>query len=664
MSEEMVCRKRRLSSFQIIILGFAGVILLGALLLMLPLSTTAGCVTPFHEALFTATSAVCVTGLVVQDTGSYWSVFGQAVILTLIQIGGLGVVTVAASFALLSGRRISLMQRSTMQDAISAPKVGGIVRLTRFILRGTFLIELIGALAMLPVFCRDYGWHGIWMAVFHSISAFCNAGFDILGTNNNLYPSLTGYVQNPVINITIMLLIITGGIGFLTWDDICENKLHFHRYRMQSKVILVTTLTLIVLPALFFFFVDFDALPLGARVQAALFQSVTPRTAGFNTVDLPAMSGASMGVMILLMLIGGSPGSTAGGMKTTTLAVLLSNAAATFRQRDSAQFFGRRVDCSAVKTAATILTMYLALFFGGGVFISVYEDIPLSSCLYEAASAVGTVGLTLGITPQLHIPSQMVLIALMYLGRVGGLTLIYAAVSSKKTGSGKASRLDKQRSIYPMKNVLLIGAGRFGRHIAMQLSQLGHQVMAVDTNEERINDVLPFVTNAQIGDSTNAEFLRSLGIGNFDVCFVTISGSFQNSLETTSLLKELGAKCVVSRAERDVQAKFLLRNGADNVVYPEKQVAKWAAIRFTADHIFDYIEIDEQHAIFEVQVPEAWVGKSVGELDVRRKFGINILGIKRAGKTDVSVTPDTVLSDDITILTMGEYKALQKCFRI
>ena len=437
MSEEMLCRKRRLSSFQIIILGFAGVILLGALLLMLPISATARCVTPFHEALFTATSAVCVTGLVVQDTGSYWSVFGQAVILTLIQIGGLGVVTVAASFALLSGRRISLMQRSIMQDAISAPKVGGIVRLTRFILRGTFLIELIGALAMLPVFCRDYGWRGIWMAVFHSISAFCNAGFDILGTNNNLYPSLTGYVQNPVINITIMLLIITGGIGFLTWDDICENKLHFHRYRMQSKVIVIVTLVLIVLPALFFFFADFGALPLGERIQAALFQSVTPRTAGFNTVDLSAMTGASLGVMILLMLIGGSPGSTAGGMKTTTLAVLLANAAATFRRRDSAQFFGRRLDCGAVKTAATILTMYLALFFGGGVFISIYENLPLSSCLYEAASAVGTVGLTLGITPQLHIPSQMVLIALMYLGRVGGLTLIYAALSGKKTSNAK-----------------------------------------------------------------------------------------------------------------------------------------------------------------------------------------------------------------------------------
>ena len=437
MSEKMICRKQRLSSFQIIILGFAGVILLGTLMLMLPISTTEGCVTPFNEALFTATSAVCVTGLVVQDTGSYWSAFGQMVILMLIQIGGLGVVTVAASFALMSGRKISLMQRSTMQDAISAPKVGGIVRLTLFILRGTCLIELIGALAMLPVFCHDYGWHGIWLAVFHSISAFCNAGFDILGTSDNLYPSLIGYVQNPVINITIMVLIITGGIGFLTWDDICENKLHFHRYRMQSKVILVTTLTLIVLPALFFFFVDFGTLPLGERIQAALFQSVTPRTAGFNTVNLPGMSSASLAVMIFLMLIGGSPGSTAGGMKTTTLAVLLGNVVATFRQRDSVQFFGRRVDCDAVKTAATILTMYLALFFGGGVFISVYENLPLSSCLYEAASAVGTVGLSLGTTPHLHTPSQVVLIALMYLGRVGGLTLIYATVSSKKNGNGK-----------------------------------------------------------------------------------------------------------------------------------------------------------------------------------------------------------------------------------
>ena len=215
-----------------------------------------------------------------------------------------------------------------------------------------------------------------------------------------------------------------------------------------------------------------------------------------------------------------------------------------------------------------------------------------------------------------------------------------------------------------MKNILLIGLGRFGRHIALQLNKLGHEVMAVDSNEERVNEILPIVTNAQIGDSTNTEFLKSLGIGNFDVCIVTIGGNFQNSLETTSLLKELGAKLVVSRAERDVQEKFLLRNGADEVIYPEKQVANWAAIRYTADHVRDYIEVDEAHAIFEVEVPGGWIGKTVGELDIRRKYSINIMATKENGKINMAVSPDTVLTDNITLLVLGAYKELQKCFRI
>ena len=215
-----------------------------------------------------------------------------------------------------------------------------------------------------------------------------------------------------------------------------------------------------------------------------------------------------------------------------------------------------------------------------------------------------------------------------------------------------------------MKNILLIGLGRFGKHIALQLNKLGHEVMAVDSSEERVNEILPIVTNAQIGDSTNTEFLKSLGIGNFDVCIVTIGGNFQNSLETTSLLKELGAKLVVSRAERDVQEKFLLRNGADEVVYPEKQVANWAAIRYTADHIRDYIEVDDAHAIFEVEVPEEWIGKTVGELDIRRKYSINIMATKENGKINMAVSPETVLTDNITLLVLGAYKELQKCFRI
>ena len=432
-----IIRKKHLTSFQLIILGFAGVILLGTILLMFPIATLENVPTPFSEALFTATSAVCVTGLVVKDTGSYWSVFGQTVILVLIQIGGLGVVTVAAAVSLLSGKRISLMQRSTIQDAISAPKVGGIVRLTRFILKGTFLIETVGAMLLLPVFLSDYGLKGVWMAVFHSVSAFCNAGFDILGTTENTFPSLMRYSGNAIVNVVIMLLIIIGGIGFLTWDDIYMNKMNFKRYRMQSKIILVTTACLIFLPAVFFFVYDLKNLPAGERLLAATFQSVTTRTAGFNTINISEMSEASSAVMILLMLIGGSPGSTAGGMKTTTFTVLLLNAIATFRSQENAGAFGRRLEYHAIKNAATISMLYFTLFFCGGLAISIYEDIPLLDCLYEAASAVGTVGLTLGITPKLHVFSQVVLIMLMYLGRVGGLTLIYAVFSGRNRGNAK-----------------------------------------------------------------------------------------------------------------------------------------------------------------------------------------------------------------------------------
>ena len=413
------------------------IIIIGSLLLMLPISSVSGKVTPFNESLFTATSAVCVTGLVVQDTGSYWSAFGQAIILILIQIGGLGVITVAASFALLSGRKISLMQRSTMQEAIAAPKIGGIVRLTGFVLKATLIFELSGAVIMMPVLCKDYGVKGVWLAVFHSISAFCNAGFDILGTDASKYVSLTQYVNCTSINLAVIFLIVIGGIGFLTWEDIYTNKLHFRRYRMQSKVILITSAVLIIVPALYFFFFDLNNLPIKQRILSSLFQSVTTRTAGFNTVDLTALQEPSIATMIVLMIIGGSPGSTAGGIKTTTVAVLIANSLATFGRKDSSHFFKRRIDNQVVKNASTILIMYLVLSFTGAVAISTAEKIPFLKCLFETSSAIGTVGLTLGITPELGLFSQLILILLMFCGRVGGLTLIYAAISNTKKNISK-----------------------------------------------------------------------------------------------------------------------------------------------------------------------------------------------------------------------------------
>lgn len=439
---DVIQKKLHFSSPQMIIFGFILVNLMGCLLLMLPSSTVEKVGTSFSDALFTSTSAICVTGLVIHDTASYWSMQGQLIIMVLIQIGGMGVITAASAIAILSGRKIGLMQRSTMQESISATQVGGIVRLTGFILRAMLAIELLGAIFMAPVFCEEFGMKkGVWYAVFHSVSAFCNAGFDLMGVNQP-FSSLTGFNGNTTINLAIIALIVIGGIGFLTWDDIWHHRLHFHKYRLQSKVILTVTILLILLPALYFYFyelgrTEWTNLSEKERILASAFQSVTPRTAGFNTVDLNRMSEPSQLIMILLMLIGGSPGSTAGGFKTTTLAVLLLTSFAVFFRKEDVQCFGRRIPSETVKNAATILFLYMSLFLLGGVVISCVDQVPLMGALFETSSAIGTVGLSLGLTPQLSLFSHMILILLMFWGRVGGLTLIFAVVSGHRFTKSK-----------------------------------------------------------------------------------------------------------------------------------------------------------------------------------------------------------------------------------
>ena len=404
---------------------------------MLPFATRDGEGAAFADAIFTATSATCVTGLVVRDTATYWSVFGQSVILILIQIGGMGIVTAAVAFVSVSGRKIGLMQRSTMQEAVSAHHLGGIVRLTKFILKTMVFIEILGAVLLSPYFIKDFGvMKGIWYSVFHSVSAFCNAGFDLMGAKEP-FSSLTSYSSRPFLNITIMALIIIGGIGFLTWEDIKKNRFHFRKYRMQSKVILTVSAVLIILPALYFFFFEYSALPANERIFTSLFQSVTTRTAGFNTTDLSTFSETGQMLTILLMLTGGSPGSTAGGMKTTTIAVLVAAAFSVFGRKENAQVFKRRISDNTVKNAATIFLMYIVLFVGGGMIISCIENIPLLTCLFETASAIGTVGLTLGITTQIGIISRFIIILLMFFGRVGGLTLVFAATKALITNENK-----------------------------------------------------------------------------------------------------------------------------------------------------------------------------------------------------------------------------------
>ena len=420
---------RKMSSFQIIICGFLAVILVGTMILMLPISTVGRQWASFETALFTSVSAVCVTGLVVQDTASFWSAFGQFIIMLLIQIGGLGIISVTAFLVTVSGRKISLLQRSLLMESISADQVGGIVKMTSFIFRLAFTVELIGAILMMPTFCINFGLSGIWMAVFHSVSAFCNAGFDVMGRHTGTFSSLTYFSDSFGVVIPICALIVIGGIGFLTWGDVAFHGIHFKRYRMQSKVIIVTTACLILFPTLFFFMNDFAAYPLKQRLCLSLFQAVTPRTAGFNTADMAAVTGVGRVMMIVLMLIGGSPGSTAGGIKTTTAAVLCANVISTVRRRRSTQLFGRRIDDETVRQSATLLMIYPLFVLSAAQLISFIEDIPIGPCIFETASAIGTVGLSLGITPSLGTVSHLLLIMLMFFGRVGALTIMFAATS-------------------------------------------------------------------------------------------------------------------------------------------------------------------------------------------------------------------------------------------
>lgn len=428
---------KQFTSFQIIISGFMIVILMGSMLLALPISSATGEWTPMSDSLFTAVSAVCVTGLVVRDTATYWSFFGQATIMLLIQIGGLGIVTITALITTASGRQISLLQRSTLQESISANQLGGVEKLTSLIWKVALVTELAGAVLLMPSFCAAFGLSGVWMSFFHSVSAFCNAGFDVMGGRTGQYSSITFFSDSFGVILPLCLLIMIGGIGFLTWDDIARNKYHLRSYSIQSKVILTVTALLFLVPTAVFFFNDFSNLDLKERFCVSLFQAVTPRTAGFNAVDLGQLTSAGRAMTVILMLIGGSPGSTAGGMKTTTAAVLFANAAAVAHRPKTPRLFNRRIDDDTVKCASTILVLYLFLGLAGAFVISIAEGLSFESCFFETASAIGTVGLSLGLTPGLSLGSRAVLVVLMFFGRVGGLTLLYAAADIGKVETAR-----------------------------------------------------------------------------------------------------------------------------------------------------------------------------------------------------------------------------------
>ncbi|MDY6016003.1 MAG: TrkH family potassium uptake protein [Oscillospiraceae bacterium] len=428
--------KRKFSQTRIIALGYILIIIVGTLLLMLPAASQSGKSAGFVPAMFTAVSASCVTGLVVLDTATSWTVFGQAIIITLIQIGGLGFMTIATMFSMLLKRRMGLREREIMVESINTQHIGGIMLLTRKIIAGTVLFETCGALLLATRFIPRFGpVKGIWYSVFHSVSAFCNAGFDLMGITEP-YASLTGFSDDVVVNFTLCALIIIGGIGFLVWDDIGKKKLRFKYYQLHTKLVLTVTAILLVVPSILFFVFERDftnaGLGLGHSVLNSVFDSVTARTAGFNTTDTAALSPASKILTIFLMFIGGSPGSTAGGIKTTTLAVIAVSTFNGITRRQSKGVFGRRLEKDAIHKASSVAFTNMSLAIFGIIAICAFQPtLDIGDIIFECVSAIGTVGMSTGITRSLTLAPRLIIAFLMFCGRVGSVSFALALMEKR-----------------------------------------------------------------------------------------------------------------------------------------------------------------------------------------------------------------------------------------
>jgi len=425
----------RLGAKQTIALGFAVIILVGSILLMLPISNKSGVGIGFVDALFTATSATCVTGLVVFDTWSQFTFFGQMVILILIQIGGLGFMTIAILFSIVLGKRIGLRERSYAMEAVSSMQISGVVRLVKHIVVGTLIFELLGAIILSIKFYPIFGLgQGIWFGVFHSVSAFCNAGFDLMGALEP-YSSLTLFSSDMIVNLVIATLIIIGGIGFVVWDDVFNRGLKFKKYKLHSKVVLISTFSLIALSFIVFMVLEKDTVLYGLsikeKVMASIFHSITPRTAGFNTIDTASLSEGGTMFTMLLMFIGASPGSTGGGIKITTFVVIIMSIITYLRKQEDVNIFGRRINSNIVKRSFYSSAYYMILIFIGSFLIMIFQNMQFKEVIFEAFSAIGTVGLSMGITRDLTWISRLLIVILMYSGRVGSLTIFMAVAENR-----------------------------------------------------------------------------------------------------------------------------------------------------------------------------------------------------------------------------------------
>lgn len=427
---------KRFSGMQLIAGGFFIIILTGTLLLLLPFATRPGESTSFLTALFTAASATCVTGLIVVDTFTHWTLFGQIVLLCLIQIGGLGFITIGITVSILLRRKIGLKERGLIQESFNVIELRGMVRLTKRVIFGTLFFELTGAVILAGCFIPRMGFlQGLYYGIFHSVSAFCNAGFDLMGRYTP-FSSLTAYYNHPVVVITIVLLIIIGGIGFIVWSDLYDHRLHFRKYTLHTKIVVVSTLILIFGGTLLFYCIEgnrlFSDMNVTDKILSSLFCSVTPRTAGFNTTDVGAMTDAGKLVTVILMFIGGAPGSTAGGVKVTSIVVLFVYIKANLTRTVGYNIFGRRLEDEALRKASAVFCTNLTLAMAAVVILCGIQNFNGIDALVEVFSAISTVGMTAGLTTRLNTASQLIIILLMYMGRVGSLSFAMSFTDKKK----------------------------------------------------------------------------------------------------------------------------------------------------------------------------------------------------------------------------------------
>lgn len=427
----------KLSGVQILAFGYMAVILIGSILLSLPIATKSGVSTPYINSLFTATSATCVTGLVIYDTFTQWSIFGQLVILSLIQIGGIGFMTIITLVSVFFRRHIGLYERKILMQSANTFRLDGIVNLIKRVVLCTIFFELTGTILLAIRFCPTMGFGaGLYNAMFHAISSFCNAGFDLMGANSP-FSSLINYQGDVLVNVTVMSLIFIGGLGFVVWGNVWDSKFNFKKYNLHTKIVLLGTAVVIIIPTILFMCFEhnkaYAGMNFGEVLLSALFQAVTPRTAGFTTVDLSTLSESSILLTTILMFIGGSSGSTAGGIKVTTVVVLVLSCIASARNKSDIEIFKKRIDQKIVHTASSILLAYLLfIIIGTTTICAIQPNLSMKDVLFETVSAIGTVGLSLGITPQLTLASKCIIMLLMYVGRLGALTFALAFIEKNE----------------------------------------------------------------------------------------------------------------------------------------------------------------------------------------------------------------------------------------